>query len=452
MKVLLIFPPISVDERYSKKVGDVGGHLAPLGLAYMAAVLLKEGHEVSIIDAPALGYGMDDVLRNVESTRPDFIGMTALTTTIGRVENLSRGIKKDHPDVLLGVGGPHATIMPDSTLKRTGADFVLVGEGDITIVDILRDPGKYAMKKVIIGKRVDDLDSLPFPARHLLPMRAYKALPNTYKRSPYAINMIISRGCPFSCTYCCKDLYGYNYRARSVDNVIREIKHVIREYNTTEISFWDDLFTMKRQWVLDFCDRLIEEGIDIAWSCYSRVNFVDYEMLRKMKAAGCWNIFYGIEAGDQRLLDNIEKGITLDMSRKAVKATKAAGIEVRGSFMIALPGETPELAMKTIRFAIELDADYSQFTITTPFPGTKLYREASKWGRLSKKFDEYNEWNPVFVPFGYKNEAEVRRIHREAFRRFYFRPTYVTKRVLKIRSPGDLIRNIKGLRMILGFN
>ena len=150
MKVLLIFPPISVDERYSKKVGDVGGHLAPLGLSYMAAVLLKEGHDVKIIDAPALGYGINDVLRDVKRVKPDFIGMTALTTTIGRVEKLCRRIKKDHPKILLGVGGPHATIMPDSTLKRTGADFVLVGEGEITIVDILKNPKKYNKKKIII--------------------------------------------------------------------------------------------------------------------------------------------------------------------------------------------------------------------------------------------------------------------------------------------------------------
>lgn len=452
MKVLLIFPPLSIEERYSKKVGNVGGHLAPLGIAYMSSGLLKEGHEVKIIDAPSVNFDNDDVLREVDKFEPDFVGMTALTTIIHRVIELSKKIKELYPDVTLGIGGPHATILPNETLRETNADFVLVGEGELTIKDVLKNLKNLKKNEVIIGKPVKNLDSILFPARQLLPMERYMALPNNYKRSPNVVNMIASRGCPFKCTYCCKDIYGEKYRVRSINNVIEEINHLIKNYKTAEIAFWDDIFTMKKKWVMELCEKMIKDKIDITWSCETRVNLVDREMLNLMKKAGCWNIFYGIETADQQLLDNIEKGVTINQIRKAIDLTKQSGIEIRGSFMVALPGETPELARKMIKFAIELDPDYAQFSITTPFPGTKLYNEFSKWGNLSKNFNEYNEWSPVFVPFGYKNAEEIKKIHREAFRKFYFRPTYFLKRLMKIRTLKDIKRNITGMRMLLGFN
>ncbi len=452
MKVALVFPPLTMNERYSKSVGDIGGNLAPLGLAYLAAVLREDGHEIVIIDAPTLGMSSEDVITELSRFGPDAIGMTALTSTIHRTAELSRLIKEGLPKASIVIGGPHATILPQDTLRKTGADVVLVGEGEITIRDIMRNPAKYRKRRVVIGKRVEDLDSIPFPAWDLLPLHLYKSLPNNYKRSRHVLNMITSRGCPFRCTYCCKDLYGSMYRMRSVENVIEELKYLKKEHGIREVAFWDDLFTMRREWMIEFCDRLLEEKLDVAWSCETRVNYVDYEMLRKMKDAGCWNIFYGIEAGDQQLLNNIRKGTTLSMIRKAVRMTKKAGIEIRGSFMIALPGETPKLARKTIEFAIELDPDYAQFSITTPFPGTELYEKAEEWGTLSKDFNEYNEWNPVFVPKGYRNADEVRRVHREAFRRFYLRPKYIMKRIMKIRSPNDIMKNVLGLRMIMSFN
>ncbi len=452
MRVAFVFPPLTMKERYSKSVGDIGGNLAPLGLAYLAAVLRQDGHEVMILDAPALRLGADDVVRRLSDFGPEMIGMTALTSTIHRTAEMSRLMKKSFPRAAIVIGGPHATIMPEDTLKKTGADVVLAGEGEITVREIARDLGRFRKKRIVVGERVEDLDSVPFPAWDLLPVHLYTSLPNNYKKSRHVLNMVTSRGCPFRCTYCCKDLYGVMYRTRSVDNVMAELRFLRKRYGIREVAFWDDLFTMKRDWVMEFCDRLIAEGMDMTWSCETRVNYVDYEMLKKMKQAGCWNVFYGIEAGDQKLLNNIRKGTTLDMIRKAVRMTRKAGLEIRGSFMIALPGETPELARKTIKFAIELDPDYAQFSITTPFPGTELYEKAEEWGTLSKDFNEYNEWNPVFVPRGYRNAGEIRKMHKEAFRSFYLRPKYIVKRIMKIRSPDDVVKNILGLRMILGFN
>jgi len=246
-------------------------------------------------------------------------------------------------------------------------------------------------------------------------------------------------------------VFGRRIRYPSPERAVEEIKHVIEKYGAREISFWDDMITANKEWLHKFCDLIIENKLDIVWSCYARVDSINPEILRKMKKAGCWNIFYGIEAGDQKLLDNINKGITLEQSRNAVKWTKEAGIEVRGSFMLCLPGETPELGRKTIRFAIELDPDYTQFSLTTPYPGTKLYEEARKYGRLDENFDRYDIWEPVFVPYGYKNEYEAKKIQKETFFKFYMRPKYILGRIKTIRSITDIIRYIKGLRFVLGF-
>ena len=162
-------------------------------------------------------------------------------------------------------------------------------------------------------------------------------------------------------------------------------------------------------------------------------------------------MFLGLESGDQEILNNIKKRTTLDQIREKVNLLKKVGIEVRGSFVLGLPGETPKKARKTIDFAIELEPDYAQFTLTTPFPGTELYNTSEKWGRMDKSYNKYNEWTPVFVPYGYKDANELTKVHKEAFRRFYFRPKYVLGRLKKLRSPLELKRYIVGLRMVLGF-
>ena len=203
---------------------------------------------------------------------------------------------------------------------------------------------------------------------------------------------------------------------------------------------------------MDFCDLLIKDKIDITWTAYSRVDRVDEELLRKMKKAGCWNLFFGYESGCQELLDNIKKGITLEQIRRANALCKKTGIEIRASFMLALPGETPKLAQKTIDFAKELNPDYVQFEVTTPYPATELYYMAKNYGTvLHKDFSKYSMWEPVFIPHGYKDAEQVRRISRRAMREFYLRPRYILSRIMKINSFEDIIRYIKGLRFIMGF-
>jgi radical SAM superfamily enzyme YgiQ (UPF0313 family) len=179
---------------------------------------------------------------------------------------------------------------------------------------------------------------------------------------------------------------------------------------------------------------------------------VDKEMLLLMRKAGCWNMFFGFESGVQELLDLINKNITLDEIRQVVKWCKEVGIEVRASFMIALPKETPEMAKKTIDFAIELDPEYAQFCVTTPFPETKLFEDAKKYGDLALDFDKYSVWEPVFLPHGYKSRDEILEMERLAVKKFYYRFGYVLKHLLKIRSPLDVWRYFKGFIVTIGFS
>jgi radical SAM superfamily enzyme YgiQ (UPF0313 family) len=245
-----------------------------------------------------------------------------------------------------------------------------------------------------------------------------------------------SRGCPFRCAYCSGHInFGRTHRFHSARRVIDEIKILMRDYKADSIQFFDETFTFSKPRVLELCDKMIEEKVKISWAAFSRVNTIDRELLEKMREAGCYQIFYGVESGNQRLLDLIHKDITLDQARKAIKLTREAGIESFASFMLALPTETMEESYKTIDFAIELDPDYAQFPITTPFPGTELYDIAKKSGSFTTEdWSKFMSWDQVvYVPEG-RSVEEVKHTAKEAYRRFYLRPKYVARRVWGMRK------------------
>ena len=481
MDVMLVYPPISVEERYgSRKVGKkVGGHLPPLGIACLAAFVREKGYAVDVVDSLALEISNDDLLKRAADLKPKVIGFSILTMNYHRAVESAKILREQFPDILFIVGGHHASIMPKEIMQDNSNcfDLLVYGEGELTLLELLdkykeSDFNKTKFLKefnllknikgivfkkhdeVVLNERrelIQDLDILPFPARDLLPMDKYIPLPNQYLRLP-VVHMTVIRGCAFQCAFCSNNsVFGRRIRAKSPKRAVDEIEHVMKMYGARELSFWDDTMTTVNKWMEDFCDEILNRHLNVTWTCYSRVDTVTLELLKKMKQAGCWNIFYGFEAGNQQLLDNICKGITLDQIRNANNWTKEAGIEVRASFMIALPGETPELAQETINFAIELDPDYAQFSITTPYPGTRLWQDVEKFGTLNKDFSKYHLWEPVFVPFGYKNKEQIMEVEKKAFKQFYLRPKFIIKSLRKIRSIEDIKRYIKGLRFLLGF-
>lgn len=467
MKVSLINPPYSIRERYSIDTETREGHLPPLGLAYVAAALEAANASPSIIDSPAEGLSNDDVVNRIRKESPELIGITALTCNVHRAFELSSKLKAEFPHTPIILGGAHASCFPQETLKKQPAiDAIVFGEGELTIAEVIAqiDRSKSlsgvngtcfrAGKRIVLNKpreAVQNLDEIPFPARHLLNFENYLPLPNQYKHLPLA-HMVTSRGCPYGqCTFCFEaGRLGHRYRRSSVEHVVDEIEILVDTYGVREVSFWDDNFVLGESWMNNFVDTLKKRNLDIVWSCYARVNFVTKRILNKMAEGGCWNIFYGLESGNQDLLDLIRKGITLEQSRNATRWAAEAGIEVRGSFMIGLPGETPEKAQKTIDFAKQLSIDYAQFCITTPFPGTTLFEQAKEYGRLDMDYSGYNLWSPVFVPDGYESAEQVAAMKQKAFRDFYMRPSYVLKRISKLRSLSDVRRAVSGLKMVLG--
>ena len=478
MSLLLIYPPISVNERYGKDVGKVGGNLPPLGVTFIAAFVREKGFAVGLIDAVGEGYSVGELVQKALELNPKIIGISSLTSNFHRVVLFAQEIKKKNPEILIVLGGQHASIMLGKLLEEYDCfDLLAYGEGELTAEELVRkykenDYHKasfldnFELLRNIKGlifrdgqeiittecrELITNLDELPFPAWDLLHMKNYIPLPNQYKRTP-VINMLVIRGCPFNCSFCSANVVAKRrIRPMSPERVIEMIKHVVQNYGIKEISFWDDMLTTNKEWLHKLCTLIISNKINIAWSCYSRVDRVDRELLQHMKDAGCWNIFFGFESGSQQLLDNIDKGITLEQTEKANKLCKEAGIEVRASFMLALPGETPELAEETIEFAKKLNPDYAQFCITTPYPGTKLYDEAEKYGTLTKNFSEYHGWSAVFVPFGYKNREEIEKLEKRATREFYLRPRYLLSRLGKVKNWEDLKRYLKGVRFLFGF-
>jgi radical SAM superfamily enzyme YgiQ (UPF0313 family) len=299
---------------------------------------------------------------------------------------------------------------------------------------------------------IPDLDILPMPARDLLPMDRYLPFPMYYMRLPVH-SMVVIRGCPFACTFCDQGmLSNFRSRSRSPQRAVEEMKLLVDRYGAREICFWDDTLTCNKRWIREFCALLEKEKLDVIWNCYAAIKTVDRECLAMMKRAGCWKIYYGIETGNDDLMKHIKidrKNGDLDLVRETLRWTKEAGIETHCSFMLGLPGETPEKAQKTIDFAIELDPDYAQFSITTTYPGTQMYAELEKFGKLTTRdWRDYHGWEAVFLPFGYESALQLKAMNKRAYYAFFIRPKYMLKKLISIRSWLDVKRYYHGFRIL----
>ncbi len=479
---MFFFPPFMKSESYGgRKVSEERGHLPPLGMIQLAAVVLEKGYTCEVIDPLVMNLSRDGVLDRIAEKKPRVIGINALTPTFHKSVDIARAIRQRFPDIIILVGGTKPTLTPMDVLdQHSDFDFAIIGEGEATIIELLEHFKKHNYNRDEILKSVSEvkpilgvvyrdinnngvpvytgkrpfinLDDLPLPARHLLPIEKYIPLPIQSKRLP-VVHMMVSRGCPYNCSFCCTPFtWGRDVRFRSPSKVIEEIKYVMKEFGAREISFWDDTFTANKEWLTELCNRIYDEKLDIIWSCFGRVNNMTEELARTMKKGGCWEIFFGIESVNQESLNVIRKGLTPDMVRKAVKATKDAGIEVRGLFMLGLPKETPESAQKTIDFAKELDVDYAQFTVTTPHKGTDMYAVAKQYGMFVEEDDsKYSQNEAVFVPEGYKSQDELRLTVRSAYRQFYLRPKYIFGRIKSIKNFDDIRQYWDGFQLLIPF-
>lgn len=445
MKVLLINPPTTTDVETAKVIGLKA---PPLGLAYLAAVLEREGYDVKILDSPVLDHSFEDVKREVKKLDPDLVGVTSTTPTIYDAMKTVKTVKEAKDNAFTIMGGAHPTFMPRETLLECpDLDAVAIGEGEITLLELVRALGsgsslggvrgiafKRGREVVFTPPRppIENLDSLPFPARHLLPMDKYMV----FGKRTFIANVMSSRGCPYNCIFCSSSLmFGKKYRARSPSNVADEVEELVNKYKVKHIEFADDNFTFDQRRAINIAKEFLKRGLDVVWACGARVDNISRELLYWLKKAGCYMIYVGVESGVQRVLNILRKGIKIDQVVRAVKMIKEFGIEVTGSFIIGAPGETRKDVKETVKFAKKLDIDFAQFTVMTPYPGTHIYDYAKREGLLlTNDWSKYTTIRPVMRTKDLSAE-ELERLVAEAYRSFYLRLSFLCKQIMRRRLP-----------------
>jgi len=391
MKTLLINPPYPFTEV----------PLIPLGLAYIAGLLEHNGHEVQVLDLLVSRYSKEKIARTIKEYQPDIVGITSVTLNYPVASEILKYCKSISQETTTVIGGPHVTFSAVETLTEAPwIDIVVRGEGERTMLDIVE--GKRPDDIQGIGFRtngairltderplIENLDELPPPARHLFPLSRYHALNSHY-------SLVTGRGCPFSCIFCVgSKMGGRRVRYRDPKLVVDEIEGGLSR-GFTNVNIENDHFTLNHAHLYAVCDEIMRRGLKFDWHAFSRVDSVNPEMMRKMKETGCSHLLYGVESGNQHILDRIKKKITLQKVGEAVAMARDAGISVQASFILGLPGETRETMMRTLEFAQQLDTFYG-LHVLAPFPGTEIRENAEEYGIeiLTHDWAKYDANRPV---------------------------------------------------------
>lgn len=399
METLFIEPPFPPHCTLTRDQAGKFGTLAPRGtvfppldFAYAAAVLEKNGYEFEIIDAPALNFDVHRVLARV-SSEPIIAVVNTSAISLTNDLKVASLIKEKSPESLVCVTGSLPSVMPSVALSNKAIDIVIQGEVEYTILELLKalDVGRlqdvhgiaYKKDGAIVESPCrpfnSNLDELPFPAYHHLPINRYyySLLP----KKPF-VTMLTSRGCPYGCIYCPYPIgFGSVWRSRSSINVLNEIQYLVDKFNVKSILFKDQVFTFDMKRTEEICEGIVGRGIDIEWRCETRVDKLSEKLMLKMREAGCVGLHVGIESGDSKILSTVAKrGLDIDMIRKIFAKAKDIGIETSAFFIVGLPGETKQSIWKSYKLAREIDPDIVQFTLVTPYPGTKLYNIAEEEG------------------------------------------------------------------------
>jgi radical SAM superfamily enzyme YgiQ (UPF0313 family) len=463
LRVLLVDPPFGAVDTGGEKerFAGVENAIPSLGLAYLAAVAEQAGHQVRIMDC-TIANGWEEIRQIGKEFAPQVVGLTAKTPSFNNALRTVRLLKEVAPEAVLVVGGSHPTAMPEDAASPAVFDYLVLGEGEETFRELLDYlDGKGSSPEEIAGlafnrgdhlhftqprQPIKDLDTLPFPARHLLPpLTAYSPTAASYRQLPL-VHVMTSRGCPSRCNFCDRAIFGERYRARSADNVLAEVDEVINLHGAREIRFFDDTFTINRKRLAAICEGMQKNHPRVPWTCLTKAEAVDLEMLKMMRRSGCWQVLYGLESGDDRVLDSLGKKNTVAMNRQAVKWAREAGLRVRADFIVGTPAETPESLQRTLNFAKELDIDFAHFNKFVPFPGTNFYRQLVAEGYqfdFSGSSSTLDHDALLYVPPAISVE-EYQRFLDRSYKEFYLRPSYLLKRLLAMRSWTEFKGNFRG--------
>jgi anaerobic magnesium-protoporphyrin IX monomethyl ester cyclase len=409
-----------------------------LGLGYLAAVLEKNNYEVDVIDCQALRIHYDEFRREISKRQPDLVGMTSITLTYKSALHIAKIVKEVHPNCVTVLGGPHATFWDEEALQECPSlDVVVRKEGEYTFLELAQRLEAGKSFHDVIGTTcrkdgeiiknpdrpyIENLDELPYPARHLWPLESLRKVEDVFY-------LTTSRGCTFWCEFCqAVRMFGRRYRWRSPKNVVDEIEYLNKTYVATQFTFCDDAFTVDKARTEELCNEIMKRNLRIVWNCGTRVDMVTKELLIKMKKAGCASVWFGVESGSQEVLDEMHKGISTEQTVRAVNWVRELGLQPVPNVLLGFPGETKETAWKTIKFVEKLSPDnLAFFNIATPLPGTPMFDRVKKTGGLrTTDFDKYDCKTPLFDTPTLSVE-ELEEISEKAFQSFYLRPGYIVR-------------------------
>jgi len=454
MKILLISPGFTEIYGNYAPAAKVGVLWPPMGIAYIAAVLEKEGHEVKIIDLEVESLSKQKLTEKINTFSPKVIGVSSSTPLHHKAIKIFQLIKEINKNIITLSGGPHPTTLPFETMKNTPEiDFICYGESELTVAELI----KYFEKRneqyenirglvwregdeIKVNPRrelIEDLDTLPFPARHLLNYKKYLwSVPG--KGIIPITSFMTSRGCPFLCTFCSQHvLFGRKMRYRSIPSIIEELKLITKEYKINHLTLLDDTLGVDKKRTFELCEEIKKSGIKVTFEGYTRVNVITKELLQKLKEVGLNRLSFGVESGNQEMLNAVKKGINLQQIREAYKIADSLNIETRMSIIFGLPYETKATIKKTIRFMKSLKCYQAYVNVGTPFPGTKYYEDAKNGvgglKLLTEDWNEYRRWGNAVIEVNDLKPKDLVYWQKRALLEFYLRPKQI---VYNLRRAG----------------
>lgn len=459
-RILLIYPPSPVmnrEDRCQQPTKDliVIPPLPPTDLMYLAAIAEREGLEAKIKDYSQSG----NLEQDLREFKPDYLVVNIATPSLEHDLDAIRKAKEINPGIItIAKGAAFLTLGEKILAEHEFLDFGILGEAEETLKEILEEQEKTRILGIyykengnvkFTGNRafIEDLDSLPFPARHLVDNSIYRRPDNNKVQA----TIKVERGCPFHCFFClATPVSGAKVRRRSVENIVAEIRECVEKYNIRNFLFWSDIFNLDKKWTMDLCQAIIASGLKITWSANTRADTADLEMAKMMYKSGCRLVSIGVESGSQEMLEKMGKKITLNDVRRTVKVFKQAKIRIYNYFVIGLPWETEETVEETIKFAIELNSDFISFYTATPLPGSRFYDYAKEHNLFDKETSFESAYFYPAVNTHYLTKESVFELHKSAIKRFYLRPLYILKMLSRIRSFAE-IRNyfVAGMNVLL---